>query len=189
MTATNKDALPISHPNDQAATVEVPTIKRRLLCMMYESICVIAVLFLGSLPIAMIYGFATEGTRHAANQLYLLVLLGTYFTWFWVRGGQTLAMRTWRIRIVAKDGRLLTLPQSVKRYVVVALFILPALITLVVFSKYRSKVPWALFACVPMIATFLWARFDRERQFLHDRLAGSKQIMTRIVSTQSSDKE
>jgi uncharacterized RDD family membrane protein YckC len=176
----------IEVPNDQAPTEEIPTIKRRLLCIAYELICLVAVLFLGTLPVAVLFGYATEGGRHAQLQLYVLVLLGVYFGWFWTRGGQTLAMRTWRIRIVNRDGRLLSVPQAAKRYVIACCFMLPALITLVVFSKYRGRVPWALFASVPMIATFLWARFDRDRQFLHDRLAGSKQIMTKIIKPTKS---
>ena len=34
----------------------------------------------------------------------MFVVLGIYFVWFWSRG-QTLAMKTWHIRLVDAQGR------------------------------------------------------------------------------------
>jgi uncharacterized RDD family membrane protein YckC len=169
------------YPNDQVVTDQPPTILRRLTCLSYEMVIVVAVLFLSGIPVAIFVGDATSGVRHSSLQLYVIVVLAFYFVWFWTRGGQTLAMRTWRVRLLSVDGSPLSPPRACLRFAVACCFLLPALIALVMFSKYRAKVPWAAFTFVPMVATILWARFDRDKQFLHDRLAGTKQMMTLIV--------
>ena len=86
----------------------------------------------------------------AAFQIYLLGIALAYFAWCWLRGGQTLAMKTWRIRVVAKDGTPITLGQTLLRFVLAALGI-----------GFAG-------------AGLIWAFFDSDRQFLHDRLAGTR---------------
>ncbi len=78
--------------------------------------------------------------------------MGYYFSWFWTHGGQTLAMQTWKMRLVAADGSNLTKKQAITRY-------LFALIGIFLFGL-----------------GIIWALFDRDRQFLHDRLAGTRII-------------
>lgn len=87
----------------------------------------------------------------AVLQLYLLAVGAAYFVPQW-RAGQTLAMRTWRIRVEAADASRLTLQRSLLRY---------ALATL----------NWLVLG-----AGYLWALADRDRQFLHDRLAGTRLV-------------
>jgi len=76
-----------------------------------------------------------------------------YFTWYWSNGGQTLAMKTWRIRLVTRDGFVVRPGQAFLRFLL----------------------------CWPSIMLFgvglVWAVFDRERLFLHDRLAGTQLLM------------
>ena len=55
---------------------------------------------------------ALSQTRNALNnrtalQAFMFVVLGIYFVWFWSRG-QTLAMKTWHIRLVDAQGRPVT---------------------------------------------------------------------------------
>jgi uncharacterized RDD family membrane protein YckC len=97
------------------------------------------------------------GPARLLFQAYLLLVAGAYFIWFWRRGGQTLAMKTWRLRLVDTRGGALTPRLALARFVLAALGTL----------------------CLG--AGFLWALVDRDRQFLHDRLAG-----TRIVSVPPS---
>jgi uncharacterized RDD family membrane protein YckC len=87
----------------------------------------------------------TDWRRHAL-QAFLVALFGAYFLWSWLRGGQTLAMKTWRIRLVNITPRT-----AILRFL------------------------YAL-VLVPTGISIVWALFDRERQFLHDRLTGSKLI-------------
>jgi len=127
-----------------------PSILRRLASMLYESILLFAVAFIGTWTFQFAAGtLRIEGWRLAMLQLFLLLLFAAYFLWCWLRGGQTLAMKTWRIRLVAKDG-------------------------------HGRLVPWAALlrfayalVLVPSLVGIAWALVDRDRQFLHDRLAGS----------------
>lgn len=121
--------------------------------MLYESLLLVAVLFLaGFLFVGLTLGSTTPLVR-AVFQIYLLCVVAAYFIWFWLRGGQTLAMKTWHLRLVSADGSPLTLRQAVLRFALA----LPGIL---------------------LGVGILWALFDRERQFLHDHLAKTKIILT-----------
>ena len=82
-------------------------------------------------------------------QLALLAASGAYFVLSWTRGGQTIGMRAWRIRVVAADGGALPWPRALLRFAV----------ALVSFA-----------ACG---LGFLWCLLDRERRAWHDLAARS----------------
>ena len=127
-----------------------PGMLRRLASMLYESILLFAVAFLGTWLYQFAAGtFQIEGWRMTLLQFFLLGLFAVYFLWCWLRGGQTLAMKTWRIRLVARDGHARLAPKAALLRFVYALLLVPTLIGI------------------------FWAMVDRDRQFLHDRLAGS----------------
>jgi uncharacterized RDD family membrane protein YckC len=125
---------------------------RRLLALLYESLLLFAVLALGALPVTLALGELDGPLERALFQLYLAGLAAAYFVPQWRRGGQTLAMRAWRIRLVGADGAPLGLHRALARFL---------------FALAGS----ALFGL-----TFAWALLDRERQFLHDRLAGTRLV-------------
>lgn len=125
---------------------------RRLGSLVYESLLVAAVALAGMLPVALLTESWSPDWKRPFNQLYLATLVGAYFVWQWLRGGQTLAMKTWRLKLVMRDGTALTPVVAVRRYLL------------------------ALVGAALGGAGFLWALFDRDRQFLHDRLAGTKII-------------
>lgn len=135
------------------APVSSSGLGRRALSLVYETLLLVAVLIAGALPFLLLTREADAALTRLLLQLYLLALCGVYFIWQWLHGGQTLPMKTWRIRLVTRDGAVLTLRRAVCRYLL-------ALAGLVLFG-----------------IGFLWALIDRDRQFLHDRLAG-----TRIVN-------
>lgn len=129
-----------------------PGLARRALSLIYETLLLVAVLFAGALPFLLLTREADPSLARLLLQLHLLALCGVYFIWQWLRGGQTLPMKTWRIRLVTHDGAPLTLRRAVCRYLL-------ALVGLALFG-----------------AGFLWVLIDRDRQFLHDRLAGTKLV-------------
>ena len=61
-------------------------------------------------------------------QLFLLALFAAYFLWCWLRGGQTLAMKTWRIRVVAKNGHARLAPKAALLRFLYALLLVPTTI-------------------------------------------------------------
>jgi len=125
---------------------------RRLSSLAYEALLLGAVLASGAVP----YVVLTRGVDHFIArpllQLYLLLLAGAYFVWQWHRGGQTLPMKTWHLRIVSCDGGTPSLRQSVLRYCL------------------------AVAGVLVLGAGFAWAIIDREHQFLHDRLARTRLV-------------
>jgi uncharacterized RDD family membrane protein YckC len=135
---------------DAVVSDAAPGMLRRLASMLYESVLLFAVAFLGTWLFQFAAGtLAIEGWRRHLLQAFILAVFAAYFIWCWLRGGQTLAMKTWRIRLVTKDGHRLLSPRAALLRFVYALFLVPTLIGI------------------------FWAMVDRDRQFLHDRLAGS----------------
>lgn len=93
-----------------------PALRGRLLSLLYETLLLLAVLMVGALPFV---ALAPDAGRIAARplfQLFLFALAGTYFIWQWLRGGQTLPMKTWRLRLATREGGALTLRHGVQRY-------------------------------------------------------------------------
>lgn len=137
-------------------TKSTPGFWRRAICLIYEFLLLLAVLFVASFIFHLIFRDTHAPYFKPLFQFYLLVVMGYYFIWFWIRGGQTLAMQTWKMRVVSARGERLTKKQAITRY-------LFALLSIFFFGL-----------------GILWALFDRDHQFLHDRLAG-----TRIVSVEN----
>ena len=124
---------------------------RRLGSLLYEALVILALsIFLFILPVAIFAGLTQRMPGTAVLWFYLLTLLGTYFVWCWARAGQTLAMKTWRLRLLdAQSGRPLRPLQAIVRY----------------------GMGWL---CWPTGLALLWSFIDPDRQFLHDRIAGSR---------------
>ena len=122
---------------------------RRLASGLYELLILVALVFIATLPFSYAFGDATAGWKRHLLQGWVVVVVGAYFCWFWTHGGQTLPMKTWRLRLVRCDGAAVTLPRALQRY----------------------AIAWLSLAAAGL--GFAWALFDRDRQFLHDRLAGT----------------
>jgi uncharacterized RDD family membrane protein YckC len=106
--------------------------------------------------------------------LLFCVLAGAaalYYTWSWSEGRRTLPQKTWRLRIVGRDGGSVTRGAALSRYV--ATWIGPALAVLgyVVIPSGRGR-----YAAIFLAFNYAWAFVDRDRQFLHDRLAGTRLV-------------
>jgi len=118
--------------------------------LFYEALLLAAVLWLAALAFALLESELSVPHVRPAYQAYLTLVSGVYFVVQWTRGGQTLAMKTWRLKLERRDGGALTFAQAATRYLV-------ALAGLALFGF-----------------GFLWALFDRERLFLHDRIARTR---------------
>lgn len=135
-------------------SAELAGIRRRLASMLYESLLLLGVLALTFMVPLLILGVGTNYTPEGGFLwAYVFVVLGGYYLWYWRRGGQTLAMQTWKLRIVNLDGKPVTTGQAALRYVLAW--------------------PSVCFLGVGLI----WALLDRDRQFLHDRLAGTRIVL------------
>ncbi|MGE5524784.1 MAG: RDD family protein [Rhodospirillaceae bacterium] len=143
----------MAHQSGGATAERLPTagFARRVLCLFYETFLLIAVAFGATLALLLLFHLSDAHAPRAAVQAYLLLVCACYFVPQW-RAGQTLPMKTWRIRVVTSAGEPLTTQRALVRYVC-------------------SIVTWVLVG-----TGFLWALIDRDGQFLHDRLAGTRLI-------------
>ncbi len=126
------------------------------------------------------YLFGTlSQTRNALDnrhplQAFLFVVFGIYFVWFWAKG-QTLAMKTWHIRVVDAAGQPLTQLRALGRYLLAWLWFLPGLAL-----AWWMEVQGSMLLLLPMLSAALWALtslLDPDRQFLHDRIAGTRLVL------------
>ncbi len=123
--------------------------------MIYEALLLLGVLFFGFLVPNIVLGMAAEILLPSGFlTLHALLVTAAYFLWFWSRRGQTLAMRTWKLRLVSVNGGAAAMDQMLLRFMLAW--------------------PGIFFFGVGIV----WAVFDRDRQFLHDRLSGTRLVIT-----------
>lgn len=153
-----------------------PALSRRMACWLYEGMLMFGVVFVAG------YLFGTlSQTRNALDnrhplQAFLFVVFGIYFVWFWSRG-QTLAMKTWHIRVVDVAGQPITQLRALGRYMLAWLWFLPPLLLVAPFQLPALEV---LVIALGWIAFWaLASRLHPQQQFWHDALAG-----TRLVNNQ-----
>lgn len=131
----------------------------------------------------LIYSVST-GQHHAMRgrhglEAFVFLALGLYFSWFWSKGGQTLAMKTWRIRLITADGRPVSQPLALLRYVVSWIWFLPGLgLAHALNPTHSTLLMWAYPTL--WVASYAWLSFlHPQHQFWHDALCG-----TRLVSAE-----
>jgi uncharacterized RDD family membrane protein YckC len=153
---------------------------RRLAAMVYEALLVAALLFLGAAIGTALAGGTASGPARIALQIFLFVLLGIYFIFSWRRGGRTLAMKAWHLRVVGADGSAITPLRATLRYVIAAALVCAALIGAVDLYRHGSSA-WAWAAIAPMAASVVWGFLDGQGRFLHDRISGTKIVHEKTV--------
>lgn len=120
--------------------------------MLYEAFLLLAVWFIADYAFIALTHNVHSPYEKIVLQLYLLLVTASYFIWLWMRG-QTLAMKTWRIRVVNTTGGAISFQQALTRFVT---------------------------ATMLLGVSQIWGLFDRDRQFLHDRLSGTRLVRTDV---------
>ena len=142
-------------------------------CWAYEGLLLFGVVFTAG------YLFGTlSQTRNAldnrhALQAFVFVIFGIYFVWFWAKG-QTLAMKTWDIRLVDTHGALISQKRALLRYVLSWLWFLPPL-----GISWLLDLPGKDGAVLALGWVAVWAilaRFHPRKQFWHDAWAGTQLV-------------
>lgn len=151
-----------------------PPLLRRMACWLYEGILLFAVLLVATLLFSVTGQMrsAIDGLRPVL-MAFLFVVAGAYCTWFWARG-QTLPMRTWRIRVVDRLGRPLTRGRAVLRFVYAWLWFIPPIAALQSRRFTLEEATVILFGWIAFWA--LLSRLHPLRQFWHDALAGTRLV-------------
>jgi uncharacterized RDD family membrane protein YckC len=125
---------------------------KRLAAMVYDSILIAALLIISTV----LFLIFTLGEHISPNNFYFKLYLSTiwigFFVWFWVRGGQTIGLAAWKLRLVTEQNQPLSIDQALLRFII----------------------------AMPLIAMggvgLIWAIFDKQGQTLYDKLARTKLI-------------
>ena len=123
------------------------TFQRRLGAMIYDGFLLFALLMVAAVPVVMIAGANSDFFKSPMYTLYLYFISFVFFGWFWTRGGQTLGMRSWKIRVIRDDNRPLGWDSALMRFLL-------ATISLTLFGL-----------------GFIWILFDRDNLAWHDQLS------------------
>jgi uncharacterized RDD family membrane protein YckC len=163
--------------------IATPTIQRRLISMVYEAFLIVSVEALAVLA----YLFVTRNQHtaaidHGRNAVFFLVA-AAYFIHSWSGSGHTLAMKTWRIKVVKLGCKSVPLRAAMIRYLMAWGWFLPAIVACYAFGWKSVREVGIAFA-VGVVAWALTALLDKDRQFLHDRIAG-----TRLISLPKPEKK
>jgi uncharacterized RDD family membrane protein YckC len=158
-----------------AGSAPAPGLRRRLAAFVYEGVLLFGVLMIAALA----YGLATQ-QRHAlvgmhGLQLFLFLVLGLYFTWFWSHGGQTVAMKTWQVRLLSRDGQAVGVARAWLRYVLSWLWFVPALVG-IYLAGLRSGGAISLALLAGILGYAQLARLNPRRQFLHDLISRTELV-------------
>lgn len=128
-----------------------PGFLRRLGAMFYDSLLLLALLMMLSYPYVWLTGGDRPGlTVRTLYQIYLLAICFLFYAGFWIRDGQTLGLRTWRMRLISNNGGPITWALAFKRF----------------------GYAWLSLLCLGL--GFLWVLYDHDKLSWHDRLSGTK---------------
>lgn len=138
---------------------------RRFAALIYDSFLLVALLIIFTFA-ALVFTGGHAILRETAGPWYFLYSAGEicviagYFVFNWMRSGQTLGMRAWRLRAVSDEGKPLNLASASLRFV------------------------WGVLAWAPAALGVLWLYLDPDHLAIHDRL--SKTRVVRLTSSRLS---
>lgn len=147
---------------DQLDDVWPAGLGRRLGAMLYDAFLLMAIWILITVLhvafVRQVLGFGAEEVgadtpQRLSLQLLLVMAAFLFFAFFWMRGGMTLGMQAWRLRIQTCDGYSITLAQSLVRYLV-------AWLSLAAFGL-----------------GYLWVLFDDEHRSWADIASGTRVVV------------
>ncbi len=128
---------------------------RRLGAILYDTMLLVGVIIVAAV---LAEGFATtvgdgidrEHPLFLLYQIYLAVVIFLFFGYFWVRGGQTLGMRAWRLRVLRDDGASLRWSDALRRFL------------------------FSLLSWIPCGLGFLWILVSPQQLAWHDRWSATR---------------
>jgi uncharacterized RDD family membrane protein YckC len=163
----------VDSSTDTHPTFTTPSLARRMACWFYEGMLLFGVIFLAG------YLFGTlSQTKHALDnrhglQAFLFLVFAIYFTWLWSKG-QTLAMKTWHIKVLDASGQPLTQPRALLRYLLSWVWFFPPIVAAIPF-----QLPAPVVGLLVLVWVFVWAlssKFQLRGQYWHDVWAGTQLV-------------
>lgn len=88
---------------------------RRLAAILYDAFLLFALLAIATVP-AVILNDGKPVSHYWAYKLYLFLIWFLFYAGFWRYGGETLGMRTWKIRLISFNGDRISWKQAFIRF-------------------------------------------------------------------------
>ena len=170
----------VSAPN---VTKPTAPLLRRLAALVYESLLLGALLLLTGLALAALVSPTPGSLALRSPQIptlparflmfvALFTVTGGYYVWSWTGSRRSLPMKTWKLSLVRNDGRPPDARTAFTRYVAAwigPVLAIPAYVALQPTGHARLAL-WLLGL------NYAWALVDRDRRFLHDRIAQTRLV-------------
>ena len=143
----------MSGPQPTTGAGPAASLPRIFAACVYDGLLSVAILFAAAAAAVA----ATGGTAVSAGdplfRLYLLAVAFPYYGFCWTHGGQTLGMRTWRVKAVSARGGKVGWVQALGRY-------LAAVLSVSVLGL-----------------GFVWIAVDPHRRSWHDLLSATRLVV------------
>lgn len=164
---------------DEPQVLVAPPLRRRLGCLTYDAILLIGIAVGISMVFTSISGKASDHDIFLFRTICVLAF-GIYFLYVWNRSGQTLAMKTWNIKLVNNNSKILSIPHAMIRYIASWLWISPLLLYyhLIGISSHFELITAVLGGMFFYSAlSFLFL----DKQYIHDKICRTRLIDVRNI--------
>jgi uncharacterized RDD family membrane protein YckC len=147
----------------------VATPWRCLFASLYDALVLFALCFV-AMAIVTPFFDRQNSIHHILAGIYLLIVISTFYLWFWMHGGQTIGMRAWRLKLQTTDEKTVNLAQGLFRIITA----MPPWLGLGWFLKetfapslalIQPYAPWLSLACL------IWILIDNRANGWRNRLS------------------
>jgi len=128
------------------------SLARRLGAMTYDFLLLLSILIIITAFIVILFKLTPEHPFFIIYQAIIFIISFFFYSWFWIHGGQTLGMKTWKFKITCNDGSNVNWKSATIRFV----------------AGILSWLPFGL--------GFVWSMFDKEKRTWHD-IASNTQLV------------
>jgi uncharacterized RDD family membrane protein YckC len=125
---------------------------RRFAAIVYDSLLVLALMFLGTLPFIAVRGGEPVDPGNLPYQMTLLLIAYLFFVGYWSAYGRTLGMQSWRLQLETREGGKPGIATASLRF-------------------FAAIVSW-----LPAGLGFWWQLWDKDGLTWHDRWSRTRLI-------------
>ncbi len=166
----------VNLPSQSSANNKPAGSIRRIFALIYDSLLILAAIFVAFQPIPLLEDFIQEfPLTQVLTSIYLMAIWFLFLGWFWTHGGQTVGMKAWRIKLLRKDGAEITWIDATYRFILSngTFILILMLVGLEVISARLGLILGGTIFCL----SFLWAVIDQQGRAGHDALSRTQLIV------------